>query len=201
MTVSFDEENFVAAARAGDFRRVLEPKAQLIEAIRASPSLRDGEPREALAQISEISARLLDVARIGLWVFDQRQTKLTCLDMFVAETGRHSSGTLLARTEVPQYFALVLNGEVVTIDDAVVDTRTSELARHYLPAFGITAMLDCPILIERKLAGVLCAEHVGGSRRWEGWERLLGSSLAECAGVAIGVARSASSGNLRKLAG
>lgn len=201
MPVSFDEENFVAAARAGDFRRVLEPKAQLIEAIRNSPALREGEPRESLAQVSELAARLLNVGRLGFWAFDDHFTKLTCLDLFVRETGRHSSSTTIARAEAPDYFALVLAGEVVTIDDALNDPRTSELARGYLPAFGITAVLACPILIERKLAGVLCAEQIGGTRRWEGWERLLGSTFAECGGVAIGVARAASSSRWRKLAG
>lgn len=201
MPVSFDEENFVAAAREGDFRRVLEPKAQLIEEIRNSPALREGEPREALGQLGEIAARILNVGRLGFWVFDDLFTKLTCLDLFVAESGRHSSGTALARPEAPHYFALVVKGEVVTVDDALTDPRTAELARNYLPAFGVTALLGCPILVERKLAGVLCAEHLGGPRRWEGWERLLGSVFAECGGVAIGVARTASGTQGRKLAG
>lgn len=201
MIVSFDEENFVAAARAGDFRRVLEPKAQLIEAIRASPALREGEPREALRQLGETATRLLEVARVGIWVLDEAQTKLTCLDLFIADTGRHSAGTTISRAEAPQYFDLALEAEVVAVDDALADPRVSELARSYLPAFGITALLDCPILISRRIAGVLRAEHVGGQRRWQGWERLLCSTFAECAGVAISLARTASSGHWRKLAG
>lgn len=201
MTVSFDEENFVAAARAGDFRRVLEPKAQLIEAIRASPALSEGEPREALRTLSETAARLLDVGRVGIWAFDDAQTKLTCLDLFIADTGRHSTGTTVARAEAPQYVALLLQSEVVTVVDALTDPRTSELARNYLPAFGVRALLVCPVLVDRRIVGVLCAEHLAGPRRWEGWERLLGSTLAECAGVAIGLARTASSTAWRKLAG
>jgi GAF domain-containing protein len=201
MHVSFDEENFVAAARAGDFRRVLEPKAQLIEAIRASPSLREGEPREALGKLNEIAARLLQAGRLGVWVFDDERSKLTCLDLFIAETGRHSSGTSIVRAEAPSYFELLLGGEVLTIDDALSDPRTDDLARNYLPAFGVGAVLDCPILVDRRLTGLVRAEHVGGPRRWEGWERLLGSSIAECAGVAIGIARAASSGEWRQLAG
>jgi GAF domain-containing protein len=201
MTVSIDEESFVAAARAGDFRRVLGPKVQLIEAIRASPALREGEPRDVLRQLGEAATRLLGVERVGVWALDEAYTKLTCLDLFTRETGRHSSGSTITRTEAPQYFALALQAEVITVDDALADSRTSELARSYLPAFGITALLDCPILIERRIAGVLRAEHVGGVRRWEGWERLLASTLAECAGAAIGVARGASSGLWRRLAG
>ncbi len=201
MAISFDEETFVAAARAGDFRRVLEPKAQLTEAIRASASLRDGEPREALGQLSEIAARLLRVGRVGLWAFDPHLTKITCLDLFVGESGRHSSGMVLARSEAPEYFSRILIGEVLPVDDAMSDPRTAELARKYLPAFGVGALLDCPILVERNLAGILCAEHLGGPRRWEGWERLLGSSLADCAGVAIGLARSAASGSFAQLTG
>ena len=142
MPISYDEENFIAAARVGDFRRVQEPKTQLIVAIRTSPSLREGEPREVLGQINEIAARLLNVGRIGLWILDERQTKLTCLDLYVAESGRHSSGTIIARAEAPEYFAQVLEGEVLAVDDALTDTRTAELARNYLPAFGVGALLD-----------------------------------------------------------
>jgi two-component system sensor histidine kinase/response regulator len=201
MSVSIDEASLVAAARAGDFRRVLEPKTHLIEAIRASPALAAGEPRDVLRQLGEAATRLLEVERVGVWALDDAYTKLTCLDLFTAESGRHTSGTTITRTEAPHYFALVLQAEVITVDDAMTDPRTGELARSYLPAFGVTALLDCPILIERRIAGVLRAEHVGGTRRWQGWERLLGSTFAECAGVAIGVARGASSGLWRRLAG
>lgn len=201
MIVSFDEDSLVAAARAGDFRRVLEPKTHMIEAIRASPSLKEGEPREVLRQLSEAAVRLLGVQRVGIWALDDAFTKLTCLELMESESGRHSSGTTITRTEAPHYFGLVMAAEVVTIDDALGDPRTAELARNYLPAFGIAALLDCPILIERRIAGVLRAEHVGGTRRWQGWERLLGSTFAECAGVAIGLARGASSSTWRRLAG
>lgn len=201
MSVSFDEEALVAAARAGDFRRVLEPKTHLIEAIRASATLRSGEARGILGQLGEAATRLLEVERIGIWALDEQYTKLTCLELFASETGRHSSGTMITRTEAPHYFGLVMQAEVITVDDALHDPRTSELARNYLPAFTITALLDCPILIERRMAGVLRAEHVGGPRRWQGWERLLGSTFAECAGVAIAVARGAAPTNGRRLAG
>jgi GAF domain-containing protein len=200
MTVAFDEESFVAAARAGDFRRVLEPKAQLREALLASPALREGEPRDALRQLDKIATRLLSVARVGIWVFDQEESKLTCLDLYATDPGVHTAGNTIVRVEARQYFELALRGEVIAVDDALADPRTSELARNYLPAFGVGALLDCPILIERHMAGVLRAEHVGGTRKWEGWERLLGSSLAECAGVAIAEARAASTGVWRQLA-
>jgi GAF domain-containing protein len=200
MTVPFDEETFVAAARAGDFRRVLEPKAQLSEALCASPALREGEPRDALRQLDEIATRLLSVSRVGIWVIDEAETKLTCLDLYVTDSGVHTAGSTIVRAEAPQYFELALQAEVIAVDDALADARTSELARSYLPAFGVGALLDCPILIERRMAGLLRAEHVGPARRWEGWERLLGSSLAECAGNAIAEARAASTGVWRKLA-
>src|SRR5690606_14435458 len=183
-----------------DFRRVLEPKAQLIEAIRASPRLREGEPREVLRELSKTAARLLGVARVGTWVLDATRSKLTCLDLFNANTGRHSPGGVLTRAEAPQYFALTMQAEVVAVDDALTDGRTAELARAYLPSYGVRALIDCPVFVERRIAGVLRAEHLGEPRRWQGWERLLGSTFAECAGVAIGLARAASSGTWRQLA-
>lgn len=200
MSISFDEETFVAAARAGDFRQVLEPQAELIEAIRNNVSLHEGEPREALGQLGEITSRLLDVERVGLWVLNEKQTRLSCLDLFIASEARHCDGAVLTRMEAPNYFELLEVGGVIGADDSSDDPRTAELARNYLPAFGVGALLDCPILLERRPCGVLRAEHVGGPRRWEGWERLLGSSLAECASVAVEVARGTGKGRWRKVA-
>jgi len=197
----FDEENLVAAARAGDFRRMLEPQAQLTEAIRNNESLREGEPRAVLGQLTELTSRLLNVARAGVWALDEELTKLTCVDLFYATEGRHGSGTVISRADAPAYFKLLFEGSVLAANDARTDTRTDELARTYLPAFGVGALLDCPILIDRRVAGVLRAEHVGEARRWEGWERLLGSSIAACAGVAVEVARSSAAARWRRLAG
>src|SRR5690606_39017981 len=119
--------------------------------------------------------------------------------LFIASEARHQNGTVIARAEAPKYFELLKAGGVVGADDAIADPRTAELARNYLPAFGVGALLDCPILLERRPCGVLRAEHVGGPRRWEGWERLLGSSLAECASVAVEVVRGSASGRWRRL--
>jgi GAF domain-containing protein len=201
MTISFDEDKLVAAARAGDFRSVLEPQAQLTEAIRTNEALLQGEPREAFGKLTEIAARLLGAGRVGIWALDDDLTKLTCVDLYHASEARHGAGTIISRAEAPTYFKLVFEGNVVAVNDALSDERTTELARSYLPAFGVGALLDCPILIERRVAGVLRAEHVGPVRRWEGWERLLGSSLAACAAVAVEVARSSAGARWRRLAG
>ncbi len=201
MALSFDESEFMTAAQTGDFRKGLEAKDQLIQSIRANRGLRMGEPHEVFTQLSEIAARLLGIARVGLWALDDDCTKITCLDLYVVAERRHANGAIIPRSAAPTYFDHVLDGGVIAANDARTDPRTAELATEYLPTYNIGALLDVPILIERRMSGVMCGEHVGGPRAWKGWERLLASSIADCVGVAIDTLRTANAQRWQRLAG
>jgi GAF domain-containing protein len=201
MALHFDELEFLAAAQTGDFRKGLEAKRKLTDSIRRDRGLSQGEPGDVFTELTEIAARLLGIARVGLWALDDSQSKITCLDLYVVSTRRHANGTMIPRSAAPNYFEHVLDGGVIAANDARTDPRTAELADEYLPTHGIGALLDVPILIERQMSGVMCGEHVGGARAWKGWERLLASSIADCAGVAIETLRSASAPRWQRLAG
>ncbi|MBA3406026.1 MAG: PAS domain-containing protein [Gemmatimonadaceae bacterium] len=75
--------------------------------------------------------------------------------------------------------------EVIAIDDAIADARTSEFADSYLRPLGITAMLDAPVLVGGVANGVLCHEHVGSVRPWTEDERVFALTMANLVSLAL----------------
>lgn len=183
--IEFDEAAYLAAVQSGDFSRLLEPQRRLLAKLRENVSLRSGDPRDALGEVTEAAARMLEVGRVGLWRFDASRRHIVCLDLYVMIEDRHEQGAVVPAYLAPRYFAAIGTGQVVAAEDAFRDPRTAELGADYLPNNKVGAMLDTPVMIEGRLAGVLCHEHVGGARRWHAWERTLAASLSECAGLIL----------------
>jgi GAF domain-containing protein len=186
---TFDENAYLAAVQSGDFSRLLEPQRQLLARLLANAALVAGDPEEVLSEVTESAARMLEVARVGLWRFDADRQHLQCLDLYVLAEDRHERGAIVPASAAPAYFAAIETGDVVAAEDAYLDPRTTELGHSYLPANHVGALLDTPVLIGGRLAGVLCHEHQGGARRWRAWERTLAASLSECAGLILSEVR------------
>ncbi len=182
---TFDETAFLSAVRSGDFSELLEPQRRLLAKLRDNSALRDGDASEALSEVTEAAARMLEVARVGLWRFDEAREQIQCLDLYVSADDRHDRGAVVPSSAAPRYFAAIGTGEVLAAEDAYFDPRTSELGVSYLAVHRVGAMLDTPVMIHGRLAGVLCHEHTGGGRRWRAWERMLAASLSDCAGLIL----------------
>ncbi|NJK31201.1 MAG: GAF domain-containing protein [Deltaproteobacteria bacterium] len=182
---AFDEDAYLEAAKAGDFRKVLEPQRQLLNRLLDNPELEAGDPSQSLAELTETVARLLRVGRASLWRFEENRERLFCLDLYVVRDQRHVAGSAIQMSEAPSYFEAIRQGEILAVNDAYTDPRTREFAKGYLAAFNIGAVLDAPLHVRRRLVGALCCEHIGGIRRWQPWERILANSLAECAGIVL----------------
>ena len=50
---------------------------------------------------------------------------------------------------------------------------------------GVRAMIDCPIRVGGRLAGVICIEHINTPRHWGPREQAFGASLADFAVIAL----------------
>jgi PAS domain S-box-containing protein len=129
------------------------------------------------------------VARVSFWHYSEDRAAILCQDLFEAATQRHSSGQELRARDFPAYFQALATSEIIAAEDARRDPRTREFTATYLEPLGIAAMLDAPVQVAGKLAGVLCLEHIGTPRAWTPGER----SLAVAAGslLALALAQSA----------
>lgn len=139
----------------------------------------------ALALITEIAARTLNVERTSVWRYDEDRGSIRCVDLFERRDGRHSEGEVLERANVPRYFEVLEQSDVIAAHDARADLRTSEFGESYLVPLGITSMLDATIRLGGRVDGVLCHEHVGPMRLWEPDEESFAVSVANIVALVL----------------
>ena len=119
-----------------------------------------------LRSILPQAAGALRVQRLSLWRFADDHSTIRCDGLYSLRTGRYESGIVLHRHDAPEYFLAIERERVVEAHDAQNDPRTSGFTAGYLIPNGIGAMLDVPLRHDNETIGVLCSEHVGGTRLW-----------------------------------
>ncbi len=151
-----------------------------------------------LDRITEVLSHTLGAARTSIWELPTENGRLRCLSLYEAEKPGHSRGAVIAPESFPNYFRAIMQENRISADDARNDPRTCELAESYLRPLGIASMLDTGILMEGRLAGVVCCEHVGTRRKWHSDEEsFAGTVAAIVAQVLIDTERRRAEGDLR----
>jgi two-component system cell cycle sensor histidine kinase/response regulator CckA len=139
----------------------------------------------ALERIVEVVASALDVRRVSVWQYDQARTSIVCLTLFDADTGRHTNGDVLLARDFPNYFAAMVDHDIVAVEDAVNDAKTAEFGECYLRPYGIVSMMDAPIRLKGAVIGVLCHEHCGQQRQWTPDERGFAVAVSNLVSLAL----------------
>ncbi|GEM_PF-400609 len=188
-------EDITAQRAADDERRARLERQQRHQAaivrIATHDAVANGDLEAALKAITEIAAHAAGTARAGVWFLEEDGEVLRCADLFDAASGRHESGTTLYSSAYPDYFRALESDRVVNADDARADSRTREFVEIYLAPLGITSMLDAPIRIRGRVAGVVCLEHVGEPRAWHTAEVAFAGELADHVAQAVSNAQRA----------
>lgn len=140
------------------------------------------DPAGAFRRLTEAAGRTLDVARASIWLYDDAQSGIECLDLFEKEQNRHSAGMALKARDFPAYFRGLLAERTIAAEDAHAHPMTREFSEIYLKPLGISSMLDVPMWVNGDMVGVVCHEHVGPMRSWtpedESFAYLIGSIAA-----------------------
>ncbi len=166
---------------AGGLRRSL---ATLVE-ILGQCSLFIDDLEATARRVDEGTGRVLQCAQVSVWFFDDARTRITCTDLFVPSTGRHSSGLRLFAKDYPSYFAALATGQTIAAHDAHRDPATACFSDTYLMPLGITSMLDVPIVVGGEAVGVLCSEHTGPPRTWNSDEERFANGMAAVMALAV----------------
>ncbi len=187
LRVYFEQRAVAQVRQAG--QREHERRHAALVALTRSPVWHGDDETAVLREITRTIASALDVARVSFWRYSEDRAAILCQDLFETVTQRHSSGQELRERDFPAYFQALTTSEIIAAEDARSDPRTREFTATYLDPLGIAAMLDAPVQVAGKPAGVLCLEHIGAPRAWTPGER----SLAVAAGslLALALAQSA----------
>lgn len=163
------------AQNEANLRRINEGLISLNE----NNSLKADDFDTALRMILRKAAQILAVERVGFWVYEQGDERLTCALMFEQSVQRYSSGLSVQYAQAAAYFDALQTGHLVVVSDAAADARCAELLPNYLQPLGIGALLDAPIYINGRMIGVVCHEHLGAARVWLPEEQNFATSIAD----------------------
>lgn len=83
-----------------DLRR----QSQILVELARSKTQNEGNLEAAIAEITEAAANTLAVERVGVWLYDNHQTEITCINLYERTDRLHSSGSLLLTAPYSQYF-------------------------------------------------------------------------------------------------
>jgi hypothetical protein len=144
-----------------------------------------GDVTETVRRIDEAAAQTLGVARVSVWWLSPDRSRITCVDLFERSGSKHSSGVEPHAKDFAPYFAALGTQRTIAAHDAHRDPRTACFSKSYLGPLGISSMLDVPIWANRRMAGVICHEHVGPKRNWDSDEETFAYLMANFVALAL----------------
>ncbi|MEG4809132.1 GAF domain-containing protein [Microcoleus sp. F8-D3] len=164
--------------------RLTEQQTALLELAQNS-SIYEGNIGEALREITQMAARILNVDRASVWFYQEDKSVMYCADLYELTPNQHSEGAQLKVADYPSYFKALKTEQTIAAVDAKTDPRTQEFRESYLIPLNISSMLDVPITHQGRIAGVMCLEHQGAPRKWTLDEQSFASYLAQMTALAM----------------
>jgi PAS domain S-box-containing protein len=129
-----------------------------------------------------------NAVRMGIWNITEDKTVVKNIMYYDVATGKHNVQADYNLSNCPDYLRLLKSERVIPINDASIPHPLSPCLESYGP--NICALLDAPIRVGGKLAGVVCIEQdhckdYPEKREWTAEEQNFASSLADFMTIAI----------------
>ncbi len=163
------------------------------------PSLHSGDLAAAVTTITQVSAEVLAVDRVSLWLLRSDES-FQLYDQYDLALKKHSSGSYLARSDYTDYFAALHQRDGLTIegrnlsgrpevdDGALTDAELTEpspvdsLLKAGLVLPG--AFLEVPVRSQGVLVGVLWCE-LGRAHRWTALQQASAMAISVLTATAV----------------
>lgn len=146
-------------------------------------SLSGPEDDDARNRLTEVVADAMGVRRVSGWRLAAGGDALSCRDCYDRESGGHTAGTVLNRSDFPKFFEALDAGDLIRVTQAAADPRTNELFRAYLAPLGCMALLVVPVAVAGGIGGAIFFEHDGTDRGWSQEDVHFGQSIANMLGL------------------
>lgn len=161
-------------------------KQQNALALLTQIQLRDEESLDKIYKnYAKVAANTLDVERVSIWLFDEDCKQLNCMCLYSASENNYSTTSTLWADDFPNYFNALARHRVIAVEDAMQHDCTEEFTHGYLQQNNIGAMLDSTIRLNGKSIGVVCHEHVSGTRKWTLDEQSFAESIADLSRIVM----------------
>ncbi|NEQ35528.1 MAG: GAF domain-containing protein [Okeania sp. SIO3I5] len=138
--------------------------------------------------ITEATAKILEVERVGIWLYDDSKNYLKSLDLYQNKLNEHIREINLNFKDYPSYFQAISSlqdNNIIAANDARNDPRTKEFSENYLKPLDIFSMLDAGILIRGEVVGVICIEKCSQIKYWTLEDEFFVRSIANLVSLTI----------------
>lgn len=158
---------------------------QVLNDLAKDESMRHGNLEMSIQKLTEAVSKTLRVERSSVWMIKKEKSDWTCLDMFCLSSENHIVEVDFSPESFPNYLGEIKTELAVSVNDALNDSRTSELVEGYLILHGITSILEIPLRQNNEVLGMLILEHTGEPRQWSLIEQSFARSIADLVTLAL----------------
>ncbi len=142
------------------------------------------EREVALLEIAEEAARVLDVERVSVWLFDSSKTRLR-LESGSGTNPLWDEPQERKLLEAPSYFAALEENRVIAAADPSSLPAGVELFKRHLEPLGIQSFLDATVRFNGEVRGVVCHQSLTGTREWHPDEQAFAASVADAVALVL----------------
>ncbi len=184
-TVQDITERRRAQATLVENERRLRRQNEILRELSQRKAIDRGDLAQALQEITEAAAEVLEVDRTSVWLFNDNRSALRCEEEFVRGSRKHQRGREFLARYAPNYFSAIAEERTINAEDAATDPRTQEFYSLHLIQDNTAALIDAPIRAGGKMLGVFSAAHAGSKRSWTLDEENFAGSMADLVSLAI----------------
>lgn len=148
-------------------------------------AVNQGDLSVAVEIITETTAKILNVERVGVWLFNEGKNLLKCLNLYVNNLHQHYKNGELKLNDYPAYFSAIVEEDSIAASEARSDPRTREFVSDYFIPNDIFSLLDSTIRIAGEIVGVICIERCGQIQNWTPEDEIFVRSIANIISLAI----------------
>ncbi len=153
--------------------------------IASSPCLIAGDVGELSSMVCELAAGIVDSDRVGVWLLDSSGSRLVCADLYESALNRHSSGTVLDKSEYLADFAVLESSKYLESSDPWNEPKAASHLESYAKLNSINAMLSAAVKVAGHTRGILRFECVERTRSWAQDEISFACQLADQIAIAM----------------
>ncbi|MEG4860650.1 PAS domain S-box protein [Microcoleus sp. K1-B6] len=132
-----------------------------------------------IREVTETAVSIVNCDRASIWLYGEDKTQLHCIDLYEQNTKLHSVQIIITAADCPAYFQALKSASVIATVAAENDPRTRELVGLYFVDQGTTSLLNVPIVLAGKMAGIVSAERQGSHGDWTEEEHEFTQILAD----------------------
>ncbi len=149
-------------------------------------AVNQGDLLTGIQAITEATAKILEVDRVGIWLYDDSKIYLKSLDLYQNKLNEHIREVNIQLKDYPGYFqAISSQDNIIVAPDARNDSRTKELSENYLNPLEIVSLLDAGIWIGGEMVGIICIEKCSKIKYWTLEDEFFVCSIANLVSLVI----------------